>query len=155
MTTTTTAATLRRAHSVDVPPALRSRRRHVTRWALGRGLPLHRDALAAVVGARWSQTGTTPLEGRPERWAAEEVGVLLWVGIAEWCQEQGADLPGPDEVQPTLLTYLRFLSAQRLLERGSDPVAALRRAVGEYGGGRSAAHPAVSSRRPAPVVPIA
>jgi hypothetical protein len=141
---------------VEVHPALRARRRQFTRWALGRGLPLHRDALAALIGARSFLSDELPVDGGTESWSTAEVGTLLWVGIADWCQDRDAGLPDPDAVAATFLTYLRFLSAHRLLARSSDPVAGLRRAVSEFGGGgRSRRHPSLASRRPAPVVPIA
>jgi len=169
MTTTTAPTPTRRAHEVTGPAAQRTHRRAVIRWALATGRPVHRDALSALIGARAARAagvlgGSVP--GAPPAgtdvseaslWTAPDVGVLLWVGVADWCTDHGAAMPRADEVTETLVSYLRFLSAHRLLARGSDPAPALRRAVAEYGGttGRSARHPSMARRSPAPVLPLA
>jgi hypothetical protein len=159
---TTSAPTLTfRAHEVVVPSHQRTHRRAVIRWALANGRAVHRDALAALIGARSdavpaNQTEQTDPAGHPPIWTGPDIGALLWVGVADWCADRGAEVPDADHVATTLSTYLRFLSAHRLLARGSDPVAALRRAVTEYGGTtRSAAHPSMRQRSVAPVLPLA
>lgn len=145
----------RRAHSVEAPAELVARRRAVVRWALRRGTPMQRDALAAVVGARaLSGTAADPGDGR-ECWTTDDVGALLWLWIDEWCRAHGAAVPSREHVLRTLESYLRFLSAQRLLAPGSDAAPALRRAVQDLGGPpRSAAHPAVGGSGGGQVVPL-
>lgn len=160
---TTSAPTLTfRAHEVIVPAIQRTHRRAVIRWALSNGRPVHRDALAALIGARAAAVPPTDDASgdavqHPTVWTGPDIGALLWVGVADWCADHGAEVPDGDHVATTLSTYLRFLSAHRLLARGSDPVAALRRAVTEYGGTatRSAAHPSMRYRAVAPVLPLA
>ena len=165
---TTSAPTLTfRAHEIVVPAVQRTHRRAVIRWALANGRPVHRDALAALVGARAEalpQSTPTDLAAQAAAgadgatvWTGPDIGALLWVGVADWCGDRGAEVPDGDHVASTLSTYLRFLSAHRLLARGSDPVAALRRAVTEYGGttSRSSAHPSMRQRSVAPVLPLA
>ncbi len=156
MTSTQAPADTQRAHQVVVPAHERSHRRAVIRWALANGRAVHRDALAALIGARSAALGAAAEVDGGSVWVAPDVGALLWVGVADWCELHGADLPDGEDVSATLGTYLRFLSAHRLLATGSDPVAALRRAVTEYGGTgrRSANHPSLR-RRPAPVLPLA
>lgn len=151
MSSTTVADTLHRAHTVTSHPAIRAHRRDVARWALANGRPADRDALAAIVATR-NVFGPGWTEGA-QRWTADEVGRLLWVDIAGWCQDCELQTPDAHRVAATLDTYLRYLSAHRLIARGSDPVAALRRAITDYGGGRSRAHPAVRHSL-ASVVPI-
>ena len=150
-TTTTPPPVGRRASSVVVvDPDVRSHRQAVIAWALANKLPVNRDVLAALLGARLS-VGMGP----DQPWTGTDIGSLLWVGISEWCQSTGAAVPDGD-VATTLRTYLRFLSAHRMLGRGSDTPADLRRAITEYGGTspRSSRHP--SMRQPlAPVVPLA
>jgi hypothetical protein len=160
MTATTAPTDSLRAHQVVVPPTHRRHRRDVIRWALANGRRVHRDALAALIGARadslpGSAVDEAAVDGAAV-WSAPDVGALLWVGVADWCAEHGAELPGAEDVSATLGTYLRYLSAHRRLATGSDPVAALRRAVTEYGGTgrRSSDHPSMR-RRPAPVLPLA
>lgn len=145
----------RRAHTVDGPAELLARRRAVVRWALRRGTPVQRDALAAVVGARaGSGTGGDPGDGT-ECWTTDDVTALLWLWIEDWCQTHGAVVPAREHVLQSLESYLRYLSAQRLLAPGSDSAAALRRAVHEVGGPpRSAAHPAVGGHDGGRVVPL-
>jgi hypothetical protein len=141
-----------RAHAAPATPAVRCLRRRVAAWALANGRPVDRDALAAVVGARTrcGDHAATP-------WTATDVGTLLWVGIGEWCAAVGADLPDPGRTARTLRTLLDYLGAHRLLPDGSDPLATLRRAVSDYGGGQAGArsrHPTAGERRLAPVVPL-
>jgi hypothetical protein len=163
MTTTAAPTPALRAHEVTVAVHQRAHRRDVIRWALAHGRPLHRDALAGIVGARAQALGgsgtlaATVDVSRSSVWSATDIGALLWVGMADWCGTHGAQLPPADQVSTTLLTYLRYLSAHRLLARGSDPVADLRRAVDEYGGtgGRSRRHPSMGARPSAPVLPLA
>ena len=110
---------------------------------------LRRDALAAIVGTRSAQ-------GDPLRspWTADEVAQLLGRGVAEWCSANGVG--PPEELAPTLSTYLRYLSANRLLPAGSEGISALRRAIAEHrvpDRRRSRArHPAGAGR--APVLPL-
>jgi hypothetical protein len=156
MTTTTAPSPTLRAHEVPAPADQRAHRRDVIRWALAHGRPVHRDALAALVGARAQALGPGDgAVGQASVWTGADLGALLWVGVSDWTAAHGADLPDGADVSATLSTYLRFLSAHRLLARGSDPVADLRRAVTEYGGSaRSSRHPSMA-RRPAPVLPLA
>ncbi len=142
---------LQRAHTIRSHPAIRAHRRDVARWALANRRPCDRDALAAIVAVR-NAFGPGWTDGA-QRWTAEEIGRLLWVDLAGWCQDCEKETPDGDRVAATLDTYLRFLSAHRLIARGSDPVAALRRAISDYGGGRSPAHPSVRHALAA-VVPI-
>jgi hypothetical protein len=62
----------------------------------------------------------------------------------------------PEELAASLSTYLRYLSANRMLPPGSDDVGTLRRAIAEHrlGDRRSSRsrHPAGAAR--APVLPI-
>lgn len=154
MSSTPVAPSPIRAHAAPVPAAVSQHRGAVARWALASGRPAHRDALAAVVGVRAEHLGAGAALDEPTEWTVEHIGELLWVGISSWCVDRYAHVPAPADVSRTLDTYLRYLSANRLLARGSDPVAALRRAISDYGGGRSQMHPAVRHRRLAPVVPI-
>ncbi|CAN5413613.1 hypothetical protein BH10ACT3_BH10ACT3_16140 [soil metagenome] len=152
MSIRTAAAGSRRAHSIPTHSGLRRHRRDVARWALAHGHPVARDALATIVGARAVMSaGTVSL-----RWTAEEVGVLLWSGLTNWCVSRGVRAPG--DVVPTLTTYLRYLSGHRLLERDSDSMAVLRRAVADFGQQPDKAsrsrHPAAGRRALAPVLPL-
>lgn len=144
-----------RAHSAPAPPAVRAHRREVAAWALANGRPIGRDALAAIVGARCTELADPESIAMPSVWTAEQIGGLLWHGVADWCDGTAVELPDPDRVADTLDTYLRHLSASRLLAPGSDPVAGMRRAIVEYGGRRTAEHPSRRRRPVAPVVPIA
>jgi len=144
-----------RAHSVPVPTAVLRHRRQVVRWALATGRSVNRDALAAIVGTRAEDLSDPSGVLSPTTWTADDIGELLWGGITAWCTEQFAEAPGSDDMSRTLDTYLRYLSANRLLAVGSDTVAALRRAITDYGGHRSRTHPAARHLAPAPVVPIA
>lgn len=144
-------ATSLRCHAVPAGPDLRAHRRTVSAWALAGGLPLQRDALAAVVGARYGIA--TP---GPAVWTAGDVGTLLWVGIAAWCRDAGADLPDADATRLTIRTYLAYLQRHDWLAPGSDGPGVLRRAVDDYAGAPSRSrHPAGRRRAPAPVVPLA
>jgi hypothetical protein len=154
MSTSTIAPAGPRAHAVPVPAAVTAHRRSVARWALSNGRPAHRDALAAVVAAR-AQAAGLGLPGSATVWTVEDIGTLLWVDLTEWCQDAEVELPEQHQVSATLDTYLRYLSAHRLLAKGSDPVAALRRAIADYGGGRTRSHPSMRQHAAAPVVPIA
>ena len=88
-------------------------------------------------------------------WTAADVGSLLWTGLPNWCVSRG--VRAPVDVTPTLATYLRYLSGHRLLERGSDAMAVLRRALADFTqpeqGSRSR-HPAAGRRALAPVLPL-
>jgi hypothetical protein len=154
MSTTTTAPAAHRAHTVPVPAPVLAHRRAVARWALSSGRPAHRDALAAIVATR-AGSGDAARPDEPTVWTVEDIGTLLWIELAEWCRAAEVELPEQHHVAATLDTYLRFLSAHRLLARGSDPVAAMRRAIADYGGGRSRSHPSMRARLAAPVVPLA
>ena len=154
MSTTTIAPVASRAHSVPVPAPVLAHRRAVARWALSSGRAAHRDALAAIVATRTRSIADLGAPGAAIVWTVEDIGTLLWVELAEWCADAEVDLPEQHHVTVTLDTYLRYLSSHRLLAKGSDPVAALRRAIADYGGGRSRAHPSMRQRT-APVVPLA
>jgi hypothetical protein len=147
--TTATPTLSRRPHTVPTAPALRRHRGDVAEWALAHGYVLRRDALAAIVGIR--RAGGDPLRAP---WTAEEVARLLGPGVAEWCAAHGVD--HPEELAASLSTYLRYLSANRLLPPGSDNTSALRRAIAEHrvpDRRRSRArHPASAGR--APVLPL-
>jgi len=151
-----------RAHAAPSTAEQRSHRRAVALWALANGRPLHRDAIAAIVGCRAEpapeagelngRTGNA--SGQRSQWRTDDIGDLLWNDITTWCSDRGASTPSAPDAASTLDTYLRYLSAHRLLDRGSDPVAALRRAIGEFGGDRSRRRHPSSRQRLAPVVPI-
>ena len=124
------------------------------RWALSGGLPLHRDALAALVdhhacgyggGSRYPAGPAVVL-----RWTCDDVmaaaGAELMSG---WCADRGADRP--PEVLATLGTYLEYLGHFRLLERGSDPRRALQAVLKDLaedrpGPARRPGHPAGGGR---------
>lgn len=150
MSTSTPTLVLRRPSSVPAGPSLRRHRGDVAQWALAHGYVLRRDALAALVGVRAGASGD-PLSAP---WTAAEVGRLMWSGVGEWCEQHGVS--PPDELAATLATYLRYLSAHRLLPPGSDDVGSLRRAIAEHRtgarGASRARHPASAGR--APVLPI-
>lgn len=147
--TPTLSAPPARAATVPTSAVVRRHRGDVARWALARGHVLRRDALAALLGARVDVTSPTI----PLVWTAEDVATVLWNGAASWCRSNG--VPVPDELEPTLATYLRYLSTNRLFAAGSDDMATLRRALAEHrrpdARGR-AVHP--TSRGRAPVLPI-
>ena len=125
--TTSTHAPLRRAHAVAVPRAQLSHRRDVVRWALSHGLPLNRDALAAIVDDHASHDGGGSFHpsGPPVGlcWTLEDTAAALDVSDT-WCESVGARTPG--DVPRTLLTYLRYLGANHLFAPGSDRPRALR-----------------------------
>ncbi|MBU6215956.1 MAG: hypothetical protein KGR17_05070 [Acidobacteria bacterium] len=152
-TSTSSSASVRRAHAVPVSHHLRSRRREVAAWSLAQGTPVDRDALAAVLG---SIDGRAPSTA-PERWTTGRIAGLLWEGVLGWCRANGVGPPPPTVVRSTLVTYLRFLAAHQLLAPGSDRPAQLRRAVAEHGRtrGESARSQVGRRRTPAPVTPIA
>lgn len=162
MTSAPEHPTLIRAHATPTTADQRSHRRAVARWALANGRPLHRDAIAAIVGCRADRLIELHcLERRAagglddqSQWLTDHIGELLWNDITSWCAARGASAPAAADAAVTLDTYLRYLSAHRLLDRQSDPVAALRRAITEFGGdGARRRHPSMH-RRLAPVVPI-
>lgn len=139
-----------RAHAIPAKPRLRRHRGAVAEWALAHGHVVRRDALAAIVGARAATTTADPVLAP---WTADGVEHLLWLGVSEWCIAHGATYP--DELPATLATYLRYLSAHKLLGPGSDNMTVLRRAIAENrtaSGSSRRRHPAGASR--APVVPI-
>lgn len=139
-----------RAHAVRTDPRLRRHRGAVAEWALAHGHVVRRDALAAIVGCRAASTNADPVLAP---WTADGVARLLWSGVSEWCATHGA--APPDEVPATLATYLRYLSAHKLLGPGSDNMTALRRAIAENRTGPGSSrrrHPAGGRR--APVLPI-
>lgn len=147
--TSSTDTAVRRAHSVPSLPTARRHRGQVARWALANGHPVQRDALAAIVAVRLdASTATIEL-----RWTLADVERVLWGLAPAWCASQQVAVP--DGLAVTLGTYLRYLSAHRLLGPGSDPIAALRHAATEQQSGAQrsrARHPAAG--RPAPVLPI-
>lgn len=147
-----TSATTSQSRRASAVPAGRHVRRHrgdVARWALAHGHVLRRDALAALLGARSSLGGGAV----STRWTAQDVARLLCFDVESWADAHG--VARPEDVAPTLATYLRYLFAHRLLDPTSDDMAALRRAISENRRsdvGARARHPA--SARPAPVLPI-
>ncbi|RTL04770.1 MAG: hypothetical protein EKK62_15775, partial [Acidimicrobiia bacterium] len=152
MAPSTTTAPPIRAHAAPGSPVVLRHRRAVARWALASGRPVHRDALAAIIGARAdSLSAPADLDG-PTAWVGEQIGELLWGDISSWCGERSARVPEPDDIARTLHTYLRYLSAHRLLAAGSDPVTLLRRAIADYGGDRGRRRHPSTGRRVAPVV---
>ena len=51
---------------------------------------MHRDALAAIIGARAdSLSAPADLDG-PTEWVGEQIGELLWGDISSWCGERSA-----------------------------------------------------------------
>ncbi|MGB6058201.1 MAG: hypothetical protein WBF71_08035, partial [Microthrixaceae bacterium] len=64
-----------RPHSVKVAPVRLRHRRDVTRWAVERGYPISRDALAAIVATR-----VILVDGSiSTRWSVDEVdSQLMW-----------------------------------------------------------------------------
>jgi hypothetical protein len=152
MSSTTLQRPAARAHTVPAHPTLRHHRSQVVRWALAHGHRIDRDTLAAVVAVR--SNGTTGELRR--RWTADDVARLVWSDVPLWCSSHG--VPAPVDLATTLSTYLRFLSAHRLLDTGSDQVTVLRRAVSDQQPARRASrsrHPAMGgSGERAPVLPI-
>ncbi len=147
--TSSTDTAVRRAHSVPSLPTARRHRGQVARWALANGHQVQRDALAAVVAVRVDASSATI----DLRWTVADVERVLWSRAPSWCAAQQVAVP--DALAATLATYLRYLSAHRLLGPGSDPISALRRAVAEQQSGAQrsrARHPAAG--RTAPVLPI-
>lgn len=146
---TTTVAPPRRAHSVPAHPSIRRHRGQVARWALANGHLVERDALAALVAVRADQTtGVVTTQ-----WTAQEIGRVLWSLVPMWCAAH--HVAEPRDLATTAATYLRYLSAHRLLEPGSDSITALRRSVADHRPteqGSRARHPAAG--RSAPVLPI-
>lgn len=140
-----------RAHDVPAHPASVALRRSVARWALANGHPVSRDALAVVVAVR-----TDHLSGQVEHlWTVQHVDAVLDRRAGSWCRLHG--VPCPDELATTLATYLRYLSAHRLLEAGSHSPNELRRAVAQHTPSLQRSrrrHPAGSSAAIAPVLPI-
>ena len=124
------------------------------RWALSGGLPLHRDALAAVLdhhACRYS--GGSYAGGGPDvvlRWTCEDVLAATSAElVTNWCAERG--VIRPPEVLATLGTYLDYLGHFRLLARGSDPLAAMRAVLHDVAADRPPAsgrlgHPAGGGR---------
>lgn len=155
MSRTTVTPSLPRAHSVPVPSLQRVHRQRVARWALASGRPANRDALAAIVAARAASMSDPEAIESATVWTAAGIGSMLWTDVADWCDAVAAEVPAACHVTDTLDTYLRHLSAGRLIAPGSDPVAALRRAIVDYGGRRSGRHPSQRPRALAPIVPIA
>ncbi len=150
MSDTTTVPAARRAHTVPTHPSVRLHRRDVATWALAHGHVVHRDALAVIVASRVDATGRISF-----RWTARNVALVLWSGARSWCDRHGV-APPPD-LAATLATYLRYVSAHRLLEPGSDSPASLRRAVAEHRGPEARSrsnHPTAGVRRTAPVLPL-
>lgn len=92
-------------------------------------------------------------------WTVDQVTTLLWRNVPEWCEVVGAEVPDRRRLVATMDTYLRHLSAHRLIARGSDPLASLRRAITDPSGTTSRRHPSLGQGRSpvvlAPVVPIA
>lgn len=125
--TTSTHAPLRRAHAVPVPRAQLTHRRDVVRWALSHGLPLNRDALAAIVDDHAGNYGGGSFHpaGPPVAlcWTLDDAAAALDVSDT-WCESVGARVPA--DVARTLLTYLRYLGAHQLFAPGSDRPRALR-----------------------------
>lgn len=149
MSTLTPHPPIRRAHTIPAGAHLRRHRSDVARWALASGSILRRDALAAIVAAR----AVSPVGPLPDRWTAEDVADLLCSDVPQWCAEHG--VAPPPELAATLATYLRYLSAHRLLGPGSDNMGTLRRSIAEHRlGDRESrtSHPA--GTRGAPVLPI-
>lgn len=126
----------------------------MARWAIRRGLPVERDALAALVGAAAARAGRPPFDGHRERWTEADVGALLRTGVDDWCRDRGVAPPEPGATAATLRTYLEFLAGCGLLSRDSHSPTELRRAVGNARARRSPHHPALARGRLAPVVPI-
>jgi len=118
---------------------------------------MDRDALAVIVGARSLMgEGVVALQ-----WTSMDVASLLWSGVAGWSTVHG--VRQPVQVTSTLGTYLRYLSAHRLFDQGSDAMTVLRRALAEHdttevrSRGRAGArsrHPAAGAKALAPVLPI-
>lgn len=152
-----------RPHSVRVAPVRLRHRREITRWALEHRHPLNRDSLAAIVATRVIVADGSICT----RWSVDEVDSLLLWGVDNWCRARGASMPVG--LTSTLDTYLRYLSANKVLDPRSDPLNSLRRAVAENAAelraiakandcdpsAAATAHPSRMSRTPlAPVLPI-
>lgn len=147
MTTRTATPPLRRPHAVPATAALKRHRSDVARWALANGHTLRRDALAALLGSR-SGPGGAPL---PTCWTVADVVRVLRVDVESWCDVHSVAVP--HGLSATLATYLRYLSAHRLLDPGSDHLSLLRRAIAEHRDDDGRRHHPAGTRR-APVLPI-
>jgi len=130
-----------RPHQVAVPPEQRHHRREVVRWALIKGLPLHRDALAAIIDAHAVRHGggSQNRAGAPValKWTRLDVEIAIQLGApGGWCSLVGAEPPA--EISTTLATYLSYLSRNRIFSPDSDSLGALRSTISEWAGEPSA-----------------
>lgn len=147
MPVTTPHPPIRRAHTVAAPPSARTHRREVIRWALAHGHPVSRDALTVIVALR-----TDPSTGAIDTaWRPDDVTGVMQPGAALWCSAHRSGIQG--DLAGTLSTYIRYLSAHRLIAGDRAAIASLHRAVTDLPRSSSRArHP--SNRATAPVVPI-
>lgn len=117
-----------RAVATDLLPVpLRRERLEVLLWAFRLGRPVNADALSAVIGAKHDAI-TAPYR----QWKQDHVRELLWCGVAGWCAQHDAPVPGP--VAPTMWTVLDFLQSTRGFARGSDSLRLLREPLVDSGG---------------------
>lgn len=147
MPVTTQHSPIRRAHTVTAHPTARTHRREVIRWALAHGHPVSRDALTVIVALRTDRsTGAIDTAWRPD-----DVARVVNPGAAMWCSTHRTGIQG--DLASTLSTYIRYLSAHRLLDADRAAISSLHRAVTDLPRSTSRArHP--SQRAAAPVVPI-
>lgn len=102
------------AHGKSTSPTRRRHRVEVARWALANGVPIRRDALSIIVATRDIKTDQTICT----TWTCDTVAELLgWRGDL-WCTTH--HVPQPDRLEESLIGYLRYLQATRLLSDRSD-----------------------------------
>jgi len=120
------ANTERRAHTVPTSADLRRHRTAVVTWALTNGDQVSRDSLAVIISAA-SQLAPGQVS---LHWTGVRLDLLLQDGFSQWCSLRGVQQP--IELSQTLTTYLRYLSAHRLLDADSDDTLALQHCVAEF-----------------------
>jgi len=147
----------RRASTVRTAANLRRHRAAVVRWALAHGHPVDRDSLAVIIDA-----ASVPTPGQVGlHWTSQQVNALLSEGCTSWCACRGVQYP--DGISRSLTTYLRYLSAHRLLDADSDTMTDLKRTVAAFDKchllnqnqkGAKARHPTSQKQFLAPVLPL-
>lgn len=109
----------RRAHDISIGGVRRRHRAEVARWVLANGRAMERDSLSLIIATReMNPDGTVDTT-----WSCGTVGRLLEWQADAWCATH--HVPVPQRLGESLVTYLEYLRATRLLSEGSDPIEVL------------------------------
>lgn len=102
------------AHGIWTSPVRRRHRVEVARWALANGVAIRRDSLSVIVATRDIGVDDTICT----TWTCETVSQLLGWRSDAWCNNHR--VRRPSLLEESLIGYLQYLRATRLLSDRSD-----------------------------------